>query len=620
MFYLIFSVALFCFAIYEIATLFKKLPLLQALPYCIILFIGVQCILFGALSFFAVGFNGYINVVLECLVAALCLIIKRIHSRNAEQGRHENALENSTTLNRLGSKADIAAIVFNLLFIAVLSLLHFGPEFSLAFLSSDSAAHYSSIITYADGATTKGQFSFGISGACVLDAIHFAIEPDQYYKVYVFTELFWWWLSTQMFYTLLRRIATQLNAPTIMLLCALYTFGYPFYSVNLGFGYYGASIAVTCAVFFTITCLPLNNALNLSSLSILLAELAVSYLLFIPPVYLIAFVAVFLADSNWRSQIRKRIILSITIMLIPCIFAVFLSYTGFFFGGTTSTISQSIDSFSTGLARDANTLKVLYADFIFIAPLAIYGFVAKVAKRGAFLPIGLFSSIFTLYCAALFVLCIFKVVSPYYYYKTYAILWMIFFICTAIGIEQLLQTSKKLVLSYGCVWLMIIALAVTGLDAKLSEKRPNLDTASISNQIFPLYTFNSDTSRPPIFDPATLSQIREHENSSLPEDQIALLTGQNEHRWIQSIGFDGKCIQWQTNHNGTTYETHDAETLIEAMNDFDYIYIDDTFYGRPDPTIDFSALDEVSKYIIANSDVLFETDFGTMYRMHRDAA
>lgn len=618
--YLIFCVALFGFTLFELTTLFRSLPILQSLPYCIMLLIGVQCVVVGVLSFFGIGFSGYLNAVIELCLCAGCVVYKKMHARrtatDGDTHREAPTDRRALIIDRIGSRGDIAATAFNLLFVVIFSLIHFTPDLALAFLSDDSASHYASVVKYANGMPVTGQFSFGISGAAMLDAIRSLIDPAHYYQCYVFTEIFWWWLSTQMFYALIRRTAKSLHTALIILLCILYAFGYPLYSLNLGFGYYGASIATTCAIFFTIACLPLDRPINLCALSVLLTELGVGYLLFVPPIFLVAFIAVMLADSTWRERIPERIGTGVLVLIIPCFLTLFLNYGGYFFSGDTTTISQSISSFSDGIARDANTLKVLYADFIFIAPLAIYGFAAKIAKRGSYLRVGLFSSVFTLYCAALFIFCVLRAVSPYYYYKTYAILWMVFFVCAAIGIEQLLLGSKKLVVSYGCIWLAIIALAVTGLDAKLSEKRPNLDSVPISEQIFVLYTFNCDMSRSLIFDPETLVQIRAHEDESLTEDQIAILSGQNEKRWIQAVGFDGQCIPWQTNHNEAKYDT---ETILGSMDGFGYVYIDDSFHARPYPDEDYSALDEVTQYVIDNSDVAFETDFGTMYHLHENA-
>lgn len=614
MLYFIFCAALFCAVIYELTTLFKSLSLIQALPYCIILLIGIQCVIYGALSFFAVGFNGYISAAIDLSLIAFCEIYRRKIKPDEKSEAQISISKSAALLQCIGSKADIAAFALNLTFIIALTLFHFGPEFSLAFLSGDSASHCSSMLDYANGAIANRQYVFGISGACMIDAVRHLVDPSLYYKCYVINEVFWFWLSVQMFYTLINKVTEGLNAVFSILLCFLYAFGYPFYSVVMGFGYFGASIAIVCAIFFTVTSVPLSNVLNLCCFSIILSELAVSYLLFVPPVFIASFFIVLFEKDSHEKKTLYRFCECVALFLLPCIFAVFLNYSGFFFSASSNTVGQSINAASITIARDGGSFKSLFADFIFIAPLALYGFITQGTQRKYILKLGLFPIIYLVYCIALFILCLFNIVSSYYFFKTYAILWMIFFVFTAIGIKHIARTSKRILVSYACIWLTILCFAVTGLDAKLAEKRPTLDPVSVSDQIFPLYRFNIDSSHILIFNEASLKQLREYADTVDIENGSVALLGENETRWFNTLGYTGKVIPWW---NPLQHDVMlDSQTILDSINSSEFIYVDNTFYGRPYPESDYHSLDEVTEYIGNNYQVLFKTDYGTVYQLH----
>lgn len=612
--YLIFALVLFFATVYQLSTLFKDLTPLRIFPYCVILLIGIQCVVFGALSFIGIGFNGILNALICVTVIAVCVLHKRRCGERTISHQEMRASALCSFLRSMGSREDLAAFSFNALFIVILALFQYGPELSLVFLSGDSASHCASMLNYASGSPVTGQFVFGLSGACIADATRYAIDIEHSYKCYIITEMLWCWLSMQMFYTLVSTVAAKLNILARMILCILFTFGYPFYSAVMGFGYYGASIAVMAAAFFTLVQMPLDKGVSLVALSIILTELSVTYLLFVPPTFFASFIVVWVMGKRTSKGAPQRLGTCVLTFLLPCTFALFLNYSGFFFSGANSTVSGSISALSSAITRDGGTLKTLFADFIFIAPLSLYGFAMKATDRERFIRLGVFPTVFTLYSMSLFFLCIFNIVSPYYFYKTYAILWLFFFVFAAIGIECLLKESKKLLISYACIWLMIFGLAITGLDAKLSEKRPNLDPSPISDQLFTLYAFNAETTKRPIFDERSLQQLREDAETFASEDQITALLGENETRWFRAFDFNGKTINWWDDmHHDIMLDT---QTILDSIGGSEFVYIDDSFYSRPYLNSDYSSLDETVQSIIENYHVILETGYGTLYQLN----
>ncbi len=600
--------------------MFKGTPFLQALPFGIMLVIGIQCIAFGVLSFFGTGFSGWMSAIINAAIIAFCLLFKArsgIDSRSSlkDDARSEHKLSSRRTLlESVGSKTDIAVSLFNLLFIVFLTLFHFGPALSLAFLSGDSASHCGQMIKYATGAPVSGQFVFGLTGAFLIDAVSDLLDPSSYTKCYVLNEMIWCWLSLQMFYTLISTLADRLNTGSRMVLCGLYAFGYPFYSATMGFGYYGASLAIACAIIFALASFSMKKPIELVALSVLLTELSVCYLLFVPPIFLAAVIYLLYASRITRKGVPQMIGVCLATFLVPCSFALFLNYSGIFFGGEVNSVSESISSLGSALVRDGGTLKILFADFIFLAPVSIYGFASQAMHRKEFMRIGLLPCIFFAYCIALFIACLLDVVSPYYFYKTYGVLWTIFFAFAAIGIQGLMGSSMKLLISYSAIWLSIAILAITGLDAKLSEKRPELDSTPISDQLFNLYAFNADTSRPLIFETESLSLLRTQEDGRIPEDQVAALLGENETRWFNTLGFEGRTVRWWDSQDHSLML--DSGEILRSLEDSRYVYIDDTFYNHPYPDSDYGPLEKTAKYIADHYDIAFETEHGILYQLN----
>lgn len=614
------SSLIFLMTIFLISLQFENLSLIQSFPYSIIVTVGVQCTLYGLLSFLNIGFNGILSNIFNILICIGCAYsaIRKQRKKEPDGEPQCKPTGNSTlSLNirgfliSIGSRKDIISLVAGFGFIVFLTIMHYGTTLSLSFLSGDSASHFSSMRSLADGSLAKGQYLFAMTGALMIDALRFLIDPVDFSKIYVINELFWCWLSMQMLYSILSVITTKLNTALCILLCWLFAFGYPFCSAIIGFGYFGASSAVICALFFAIANRPLTGILDLAVVSILLIEIAVGYILFVPPVFLAVFLVLLFPPSIPRRKLSQRLGICVLVFALPCILGVFVSYSAFFGFPTGSASGATSQTMLAAISQDGGTFKNLYANFIFIAPLGIYGFIMKAVRRDSFMRLGLFPSIFLAYCGAVFLLCLFSIVSPYYFYKTYAVLWFLFFVFGAIGIEYLLSLSIKALASYACVWIVLLVFAMGGLDSKLSEKRPDIDPTPIAESLFPLYRFNIDSTGAMIIDRDSYSEFKSASTDFNESDTTALL-GENESRWFGALGFEGNRITWWKNRDqGDTLKSD----ILSELSDSEYVYIDDTFYtARPYPDFDYESLDETAQYVKDNYDEVFETDYGTVYK------
>lgn len=71
---------------------------------------------------------------------------------------------------------------------------------------------------------------------------------------------------------------------------------------------------------------------------------------------------------------------------------------------------------------------------------------------------------------------VYGIVSPYYYYKMYFLLWILLVDIAIETISDLDENKEIFVMgaSYLTIWTMIVLVAVTGFEARLQAKRPTL--------------------------------------------------------------------------------------------------------------------------------------------------
>lgn len=451
-------------------------------PICAFVLIGIFCLIFGILNFFGAPFSLWTPLLVNIgVILATCLYQYRQRILNGK------VLKDALTRWRNGaSKKDLAVTVLILIIVLACSYAQFGFPLSISFITSDPSIHLLCSIKLFEGGAIETSFLTHSITACFIAMIDPFVEPIQYYNAFIFEEIIQFLLSGMTFYSILAILMKNCRIVIQAILVALYMLGYPWNDMIYGFSYLGAGVTSIGAIIFICMQLKKNSTENsqillLCALSLMLLNLIVSYPLFVPPVYIAIFVALILWGRKAGVKASRILLDEVAVFAMPVIIGYLLVFLPLF-----GTPSQTVTS---ALTANGAIFQDLYAGFLFIAPLAIYGLVQKIRSRGLN-ALELLTFIYLAYFVACLALTTFGKVSPYYFYKLYYPLWLVVFVYTAFGIDRLRIQSPCMLASYAGVWLVIFALAFSGLDAALAKRRPFVYTNETGKCVFPIYDFN----------------------------------------------------------------------------------------------------------------------------------
>ena len=199
-----------------------------------------------------------------------------------------------------------------------------------------------------------------------------------------------------------------------------------------------------------------------------------SYCLFVPALFAFICIYVFIKDFNKKEEksylkiFKKKTLIITGLLLIITVLAICYLVI------PTFTLSDQ-NRLTDAIGFDGGIYKALYQDFLFYIPFILlfiyknikdkkidYKLVALVLLGGQAL--------------LSFAGVLFGIVSAYYYYKIYYILWIVV-VDIAVEIMCNIDENKELkviLVSYLALWCIIIYGAISGIDGKIKEKSPTL--------------------------------------------------------------------------------------------------------------------------------------------------
>lgn len=277
-----------------------------------------------------------------------------------------------------------------------------------------------------------------------------------------------------------------------LLIVLLYTLAYPLDYMIFGFGYLGSGILATNLVILTWI---LINKYNSKMLYILLLlfnlGLFFSYYLFVPAVYLSEGLYIIYSFVKGKYSLKSMFKIGISTLLIPAIIG-FL-YFVYNKNGTKEALG--------GYSIDGYSYKNLYSNFVLLIPLIIYSITMKFKnKKIDFSLFFLLSEIFYILVTLIFIPK--GSVSPYYFYKTYYILWLGVYLI----IYELINYKEYnfiLRINIGFV-IFIILFAAFNIEGLVYKINFNLTNTVTSKELSNVYQFNIGN-----FDKSTLIKKEE---------------------------------------------------------------------------------------------------------------
>lgn len=385
---------------------------------------------------------------------------------------------------------DFIAVIICAAIICYIAVDQYVPlSNTVANASVDACNHYIAAVKFADNSIilSKIENNTGYNlktmqtGAYINTGIFMSVVrniiPDfkdyQTFKVFEIAVLF---LNILAFYMLIsEKIKTNKNFVIGIVFLLLYAFAYPYTSLLYGFSYLSVSIAFATGLFYLAKLYgekEVNFWCLLPLISLMGIGIIFSYCLFVPALFSFICIYVFIKDFEKKEEksilkIFKKSTLIVTgILLLVTILAIAYLVVPTFTDSDQNKLTDAI-GFVGGC------YKSLYQDLLFYIPfVAIFVYKTIKEKKVNYQAVVL-ALIFaqTLVCL---VGLICGIVSAYYYYKIYYIIWILF-VQIAVEVMCDLTENKELMVAlkaYTVVWLLIIIGALYGIEGKLLVKSP----------------------------------------------------------------------------------------------------------------------------------------------------
>ncbi len=393
-------------------------------------------------------------------------------------------------------KRDFVGVAIAVIILCYMAVSQYAPlSKTMANASVDACMHYSAATNFADNMKvlskidnqTGYNFKTMQTGAYINTGIFMSvvrsIMPE--FKDFVTFKIFEMGillLNVLGFYMLISdKLKTKQNYAIGIVFLILYAFAYPYTSLLYGFSYLSTGIAFATGLFYLAKIYDKEEANFITILSLIILMgigIIFSYCLFVPALFAFICIYVFIKDFAKKDEksylkIFKKSTLIITgLLLVVTVLAILYLVIPTFTDSDQNKLTDAI-------GFDGGIYKSLYQDLLFYIPLLAI-FVYKTIKSKKFNYQSVALIILGAQALVTFAGAIVGIVSAYYYYKIYYILWILV-VEVAVEVMCDINENKELqvaLITYLVAWCLIIYVAVSGTEDKLQQKAPTLIEAS----------------------------------------------------------------------------------------------------------------------------------------------
>jgi len=427
---------------------------------------------------------------------------------------------------------DFVAIFICLLIVAYMSKSQYRTfDLTVANGSVDASMHYSAATNFADNmkilAKIDNQTGYNFktmqTGAYINTGIFMNIIRNlrPAYKEYVTFKIFEigiLLLNVVAFYMLIsRKLVKKFDYCIGMIFVVLYAFAYPYTSLLYGFSYLSVAISFATGLFYVASLYMAehveeikdtsqkagsfhvvkesNDSQNstlgfiwsLSFIVLLCVGIIYSYCLFVPALYAFICIYIWLQDLRDKEVKKYLKIFSRNTLIVTGLLLVVTGLSILYLVVPTFTDSDQ-NRLTDAIGFDGGIYKALFIDFLFYVPFVILFIVnsfknKKISYQTIVFLMMLVQTVVT------FVGVLYGIVSAYYFYKIYYIMWIIV-VDIAVEVFADLGDNKDLrvVLSSAlCIWCAIIYMGISGKEFKIQEKAPTLFDVAKSPSLAGIY-------------------------------------------------------------------------------------------------------------------------------------
>lgn len=423
------------------------------------------------------------------------------------------AIKNKDFQRYYFSKTEIAGLLIIVLMFGVMLVKDMKIQNGdIVHIAIDSSIHYRAAKHYADtlmafiNVEDKTFFDFNImqTGAYVNDGLLMHVLHNisggkiTYPHIYEFFECTMVFMCGFGLYGIIvEKIKGKLGFALSMAFYALYIYGYPYNSYLYGFSYLTVGLVTTLAILGVVDLLyskdKINKTFVISLIAINSFGLIFSYCLFAPIVYAAICIYCFFKDFGVEGKTYFKIFKSNTITVTIVLFLI--AVIGVCYFVIPAHFINGQEPVSDAIKNDGAIYKELWRNEIYYAPFALlyaFTFVKGIIKKERKLEfLDIFSILYVVFYGIMYIAMRKAMISPYYFHKTYFVLWIIIFAITINLINQYLNTQKmKYVVGvYGVAWPVFVFIMLVLTTSRLL---PEDTKHSIPNYIGMYYSENCD--------------------------------------------------------------------------------------------------------------------------------
>jgi len=425
---------------------------------------------------------------------AIFLLYRKLSGEPAENGLR-GCVKNSRAIIQKFSFpiADIAFAALLAVFCIYAWREHFGQEAAIIYGTIDPADRFSRAIGILSERTVIGPYPnmyFGhITNALFLGAAEPAFSGVYAIRAFEIKEMVNIWLAGMAFYAALRQLSDKPFARAVFFALGFaYTLGFPWNNALWGFGYLGVSVTLIILVQIGAKMLSDEKQRPYIGLIIIAAGcfgVGITYTVFAPPVFVAAFIAIFLWMRNKHSM-AKIALTEIKVFAVPVIMV--LIFTVVIGRGEAGSDLGAQFSIEGAIYRN------LLGDFLIWLPLALFAVIfAAVKRRWDFSKV--FALVFFVFQAYFLYRMLSGSVSTYYYFKFNFVTWFVVLFLAGAAVAWLTRKgSRANMAAIGC-WLLVFfgaaVFTVGGFDHAISERNLNMNPIPAANGLFGVYANNN---------------------------------------------------------------------------------------------------------------------------------
>lgn len=373
-------------------------------------------------------------------------------------------------------------------------IVHFAIDSSIHYRA---AKHYSDTMMAFINVEDKTFFDFNImqTGAYVNDGLFMHVlnalsngKISYTFTYELFESLMLFMCGLGLYGLVMDKIKTKFGFVLSMAFYGLYIYGYPYNSFLYGFSYLTVGMVTTIAALIITPLLYSEDKINknfvIAILGITGIGLIFSYCLFAPIVFATICIYTFIKDFKEEGKSYLKIFKGTTLTIGFLLFAI--AVVGIFYFMIPAHFINGQKPLSDAIKNAGAIYEELWRDIIYYVPFGLLYLISlfkkirskQLIKKLDYLDI--FAVFYGMFYLLMYIAMRKAFCSPYYFYKTYFILWIVIFSITISLINEYLENArlKNIIKIYSSVWptfvvIMIILKASTILPEDVKHSIPN---------------------------------------------------------------------------------------------------------------------------------------------------